>query len=331
VLAVLRGPVVSAVARRLAVSVPLLFVVSALMFVLVSTVPGDPTDAILGPPGLSNATPEQRVALAHELGFDQPLHDRYWNWLTAALHGDLGSSSSASGLGTFGSPVSQIISQAYPTTLSLVLGALVISGVLGVALGIAAAVWRGPLGRTVDAFSMVGFAVPSYWLASLLIVVFAVKLGWLPATDYVPFSQSPVDWLRSIVLPVIALSALPTGVFAKYMRDGMLDALASEHVRMAQANGIPWRKILFANALKPASLQVVTFSGLLVVGLLSSTVFVERVFGLGGLGSVVVNAAVNKDLPVVEGVAVFFTLIVIGINLVIDLVYGLLSPKVRAV
>ena len=324
----LRGPVASAVGRRLALSVPLLFVVTALLFVLISFVPGDPAEGILGPKALSTASPAQYALVDHELGVDKPLYERYWRWLTHAVHGDFGNSIQES---TQGANVMHLIQQRLPTTLSLTLGALLVSLVLGVGLGIASAVWAsGWLGRAVDALSVLGFVVPSYWLAAELIALLAIKERWFPATGYVPFSQSPGEWLRSLVLPVLALAALPIGVFAKYMRDGMLEALGSEHVRIARANGIPWRSIVFVNALKPASLQVATLAGLLVVGLMSSTVFVESVFGLPGLGQTIVNGVVQHDIPVVEGVTVFFTLIVIAANLAVDLVYGLLSPRVRA-
>ena len=326
-LGVLRGPVASALARRLALSVPLLLLVSIVLFVLVSFVPGDPAEAILGPRALSTATPEQYELVNHQLGADRPIYERYWAWLVDAVQGDFGTSISQS---TINQDVMQVISQRFPTTLSLVTGALLVSLVIGVALGVASAVWGGRLGRAVDALSVVGFVVPGYLWAAWLIALLAVKVRWFPATGYVPFSEDPVEWLRSLALPVAALSALPIGIFAKYTRDGMLDALASEHVRMARANGIPWRAIVFRNALKPASLQVATLTGLLAVGLMSSAVFIETVFALPGLGSTVVQATIQHDIFVVQGVAVVITLIVIAVNIVIDVVYGLLSPKVRA-
>jgi peptide/nickel transport system permease protein len=168
-----------------------------------------------------------------------------------------------------------------------------------------------------------------YWIAAELVVVFAVKLGWFPATGYVPFAQSPTEWLRSLVLPVIALSVGAIGAFAKFTREAMMDALASEYVRMARANGISPASIVFRHALKTASLQVLTLAGLFTISLLIGTVFVEIVFALPGMGSLMVQAVLQRDVPLVNGIAVFFCLIVIAVNLVVDLMYSVLSPKVR--
>jgi peptide/nickel transport system permease protein len=305
-------------------SLPLVLLVSVLLFVLLDLVPGDPTEAILGPRGLSGNSPEQYTALARQLGLDQPLYEQYWHWLTGAVHGDLGTSIISH------QAVTDSITQRFPTTLSLIVCTLIVSLLVGVSLGVASAVAGGPIGRFVDAFSVGGFVLPSFWVAAELIILFAVKLHWFPATGYVPFTQSPGDWLRSLVLPVVALSLLPIGVFGKYARDGMLEALASEHVRMARASGVRARSIIWRNALKPASLLVVTNTGTMAVALLSGTVYVETVFALPGLGSLIVSATTSHDVTMVQGVAFFFTLIVIAINLTVDLLYTLLSPKVRA-
>src|SRR5581483_1180340 len=180
-----------------------------------------------------------------------------------------------------------------------------------------------------DALALAGYSVPAFWIGAELIVLFAVKLTWFPATGYVPVSHSPVDWLRSLVLPVAALSLYGIAAVARQTREAMLDVLASEHIRMARANGLPARSILFRHALRNASVPVVTVLGVVAVGLLGGTIFVENVFALPGLGVLVVNASLQGDLPVVQGVAVFFTLVVIVVNLAIDLAYTWLNPRVR--
>jgi peptide/nickel transport system permease protein len=318
-------PVLVAIARRLAVSAPLLFVVSALVFILTSVIPGDATEVVLGPKATSSYPLSAYVRVKHELGLDRSLPEQYWTWLTHAFHGNLGDSLVTS------QSITAAISQAFPVTLSLVAGAIALSVPIGVGLGVLSAVRGGAIGRTVDVVAMVGWVMPVYWLAAEFVVIFAVILGWLPALGYVPLSQSPTEWLRSLILPISALALGPIGGFAKFTREAMLDALGSEYVRLARANGISTVSIIFRHALKTASLQVVTFAGLLIVGLVIGSVFVEKVFALQGIGSLMVNGANQHDLPMVQGVAVFYTLIVFGVNLAIDLAYALLNPKVRAV
>jgi peptide/nickel transport system permease protein len=315
----LEHPLFAVLARRLIFSVPLVFIVSVLVFVLTALTPGDVTQALLG----FNQPTSAYVSLRHQLGLDKPLYQQYWDWLSHAVHGDFGASLLTK------TAVSDVIVQHLPVTLCLVFGALIVSAVVGVGLGILSAVRGGAVGRAVDAFSVFGWVIPVYWLAAMMVVVFAVKLRWFPATGYVSFSQSPLEWLRSLVLPVLALSVGAIAGFAKYTREAMLDALSSEYIRMARANGVPGWSIVFQHAFKSASVQVVTLMGLLTVGLLAGTVFVENVFALPGLGSQIVLSVTQSDLPVVQGIAVFFTLIVVAVNLLVDLAYTVISPKVR--
>jgi peptide/nickel transport system permease protein len=300
-------------------AVPLLFLVSALTFLLVSLTPGNAAHEILG----TTATPQEYAALNRELGLDLPLYDQYWHWLRHAVSGDLGTSIFDH------QAVSHAVAQRIPVTLSLLFGSLLVSVVFGIGLGVFSALRGGAVGRLVDGFALVGFSLPAFWVGAELIVLFAVKVDWLPATGYVPFTQSPVEWLRSLVLPVFALSLYGIAATAKQTREAMLDVLASEHIRMARANGISVRSVTFKHALRNASMPVVTVLGVMAVGLLGGTVLVENVFALPGLGSLMVTAATQHDLPVVVGMAVYFTLMVVVINLFIDLGYAWLDPRVR--
>jgi peptide/nickel transport system permease protein len=318
IVAFARHPLLRVVVRRLLMAVPLLFAVSALSFLLVSLTSGDATDQILGTTG----TAAQHAALRHALGLDLPLYDQYWQWLRHALTGDFGASL------TGGQSVSQQISPRVPVTLSLIVGALLVSIVAGVSLGVLSAVRGGWIGRAVDALALVGFAFPAFWVGAELIVLFAVRFTWFPATGYVAFSQSPAQWLRSLVLPVISLSLYGIAATARQTREAMLDVLGSEYIRMARANGIPAGSVVFKHALRNASMRVVTVLGIQAVGLLGGTVLAENVFALPGLGSLVVTASTEHDLPVVQGVAVYFTVIVVLINLVIDLAYTWLNPRI---
>jgi peptide/nickel transport system permease protein len=314
-----RNRLIRVASRRLVLAVPLLIMVSGLSFVLVSLTPGDAADQILG----TTATPQEYAALRRALGLDLPLYDQYWQWFRHAITGNLGTSIFT------GQSVTQAVSQRIPVTLSLLLGALLVSVVVGVSLGVFSALRGGALGHTVDGLALIGFALPAFWVGAELIVLFAVRLSWLPATGYVFISQSPVGWLKSLVLPVIALSLYGVAATAKQTREAMLDVLGSEYIRMARANGVTSRSIVFCHALKNASLRVVTVLGVVAVGLLGGTVLVENVFALPGLGSLVVTAATEHDLPVVQGVAIYFTVMVVVINLLIDLAYTWLNPRVR--
>jgi len=319
VLELLRHPLLHVVVRRLLLAVPLLFVVSALSFVLVSLTPGDAAHEILG----ANAPPSAYDNLRHELGLDLPLYEQYSRWIRHAVSGDLGAS-----LFT-GEKVTHAIDARLPVTLSLIGLSLAIVFVVGVGLGVLSAVRGGAVGRFVDALSLIGFALPTFWLGLILIVVFAVNLRWFPAVGYVPLAESPSKWIRSLFLPVLALGIHSLAGIAKQTREAMLDALASEYVRMARANGVSARSILFRHALKNAAIRVVTVLGVLTVSLLGGTVIVETVFALPGLGGLAVSNKIQHDLPMVQGIAVYFSVIVVVVNLVVDVAYTWLDPRVR--
>lgn len=312
-------PILRLVLRRALLAVPLLLVVSALSFILVSITPGNAAQEILG----TNAPKESYDKLRLELGLDKPVYDQYWRWLDHALHGDLGRSLFN------GQNVTTLIGERLPVTLSLIILSLVLMLLIGVGLGTLSAVRGGLLGRFVDVIALVGFALPSFWAGAVLIDLFAVKVRWLPATGYVPLTQSPSQWIRALLLPVIALGLHGIAAVAKQTREAMLDVLGSEHIRSARANGIPERSIIFRHALKSAGVRATTILGIQAVGLLGGTVLVENVFALPGVGGLAVTASLQHDLPVVQGIVVLFTLIVIAINLVIDLAYTMLNPRVR--
>jgi peptide/nickel transport system permease protein len=314
----LRNPVLRVVVRRLLLAVPLLFVVSALSFLLSSLAPASVVDSML-----PDATFAQRAALSHKLGLDQPVYEQYWHWLVHALHGNFGASL------TNGQSVAALIGQRFPVTISLVIPTIVIMFIVGVWAGAFSAIRGGALGRLIDTLTLVGFALPGFWVGAVLVAFFADKFHLLPAIGYVSPSVSISQWAKSLVLPVCALSLLPIAVVARQTREAMMDVLASEHVRMAWANGIPPRTIYYRLALKNASIRALTVGGLQTVGLLTGTLFVEQVFTLPGLGSALVMATSTSDLLVTQGIVVFFTLLIVLINLIVDLLYTALDPRVR--
>lgn len=307
------------IVRRLLISVPLVVFVSLLTFLLEALTPGDTARVILG----NNYTPAAYAQLRHQLGLDQSVLVQYWHWLVGALHGNLGVSP-ISGL-----DVANEVTTRLAVTLSLIVGTTVVATVAGLALGVLSAVRGGGAGRVVDVLSLLGFALPNFWLGLVLVTVFAVALRLLPATGYVSLATSPGGWVRSLILPVVALAVHGVTVIAKQTRDGMLNALSRDFVRTLRANGATRRSILFRHALRNAAIPVVTVIGLMFVGLLSGTVLVETVFAMPGLGGLAVQATTQHDLPLIQGVAVVFTLIVVLVNLVVDLAYGWLNPKVR--
>jgi peptide/nickel transport system permease protein len=315
---VLRNAVLRVVARRFLLAVPLLFVVSALSFLLASLAPSNLVNVLL-----PSGTPAQQAALSKRLGFNQPVYEQYWHWVSHALSGNLGASYAT------GQGVAALIWQRLPVTLSLVIPTMVVMFVVGVSAGAVSAVRGGLLARVIDSLTLVGFALPGFWVGAVLVSLFAVKVHLFPAIGYVSLAQSVGDWARSMVLPVCALSLLPIAVMARQTREAMMDVMASEHVRMAWANGIPPRTIFYRLAFKNASMRAVTVGGLQVVGLLTGTLFVEQVFALPGLGSGLSLAASSGDFPVTQGIVVFFTLLIVVINLIVDLVYTLLDPRVR--
>jgi peptide/nickel transport system permease protein len=304
-------------------SLVLLFVVSALTFVLASMAPGDAARAMLSSQS-GSYTQQQYLQLRRALGLDQPLPVQYWHWLDGVLHGSLGNDLLS------GQPIAQALNSRLGPSLSIILATVIVSGLAGVSLGIISALRGGPLGRLVDAVSLAGLAVPNFWLALVLVELLAVKVHVFPATGFTPLGAGVLPWLRSIALPVVTLSAGAVAFIAKQTRDSMADVMSREFITMLRARGLSRRSVVLRHALRNAAIPVVTVAGLLLVSLLGGTVLVEDVFAIPGLGQQAVTAAGSHDLPMIEGVAFYFTLVVVITNLLVDLSYRLLNPRVRA-
>ena len=300
-------------------SVPLVLVVTLLTFLLNSLAPGDLAATILGADG----TREQYLALRTELGLDKPLLLQYLGWLGHAVRGDLGVSFFTK------ESVTGLLNARLGVSVAIMVGVLVVCLSVGLLLGVASALRGGWVGRAIDTLSLLGLIFPSFWLGLVLISVFAVTLRWLPATGYTMFSESPLDWLLSLVLPVVSVSMYSITSIAKQTRDAMNDVMGRDFIRALRACGLPERRVIWQHALRNAALPVVTVLGLVMIAAISGTVFVERVFVLPGLGSLAVSAATNKDILLLQGVTLYFTLMTIAINLLVDLSYGWLNPKVR--
>lgn len=300
-------------------SIPLLLIVSALVFLLQWMAPGDAAESLAGP----GATREQVAQLRHSLDLDEPAHVQYMNWLGDAAHGDLGRSL------INGESVTSTLGQRLPVTFALVTLATLLSAAVGLALGLASSRGGKVTRQVMDVVSIVGFAVPSFWLGLVLVSIFSVRLGLLPANGYTRFADSPQEWIDSLALPVASLGLAGATTVAKQSRDALADAMSQPFIRNLRANGFHERSVLYRHALRTASLPVVTVVALLFISALGGAVVVESVFGLPGLGGLAVSSASRHDIPMIQGVAVYFTLLVIGMNLLLDIAYGWLNPKVR--
>lgn len=305
--------------RRFVLVIPMVIVVSVIMFLLASLVPGDQARAILG----ENATPESLAALRDQLGLNLPWYHQYLNWAQNALQGDLGASIYN------GESVVSILAGRFPVTASLALLSTLVIAAAGISLGLLSALRGGVLGRILDAVSLFGLAVPSFAIAILLVSVFAVTVRIFPATGYAPIASGIGPWIWALVLPVVALSLGGTTLVAKQMRDSAKEALQKDYVRFLRANGVGEVSIVLRHVLKNASIPSITILGIGAVSALTGTVFIENVFVLPGLGSLATQVTLNNDLPVLLGIGVLFTLFAVVISLVVDLLYGVLNPKVR--
>lgn len=307
--------------RRLASIAPVLLVVSFGVFFLLALVPGDPAVTLAG--GV-NATPAQIAHVRAELHLNDPLLVQYWHWLWGALHGNLGTSLST------GQSVAGQIATRFPVTFALVVAAAIVALVVGIPLGVLSGVRPG---GAVDAgartFSTLGLAIPSFWLAIILVSIFAVHWKLFPPTGYVAITTSFAGWLKDITLPAVTLGLLVGATLARQLRAALIDALDTPYVRTAWAKGGTRRSVLLRHGLKNASMPVITVFGVQVGYLLGGAVIVEQIFSIPGLGSYMLSGITDHDLPVVQGVAIVFVLFQMAMSLAADIGYGAVNPKVR--
>jgi len=305
--------------RRLLYGVLLLFVIVTLAYLLLYAAAGNVGRTILGP----TAT-QATVALKNQqLGLNSPLLSRYFSWLGHALTGNFGNSWFTN------QPVTTAIFNRLQVTLTLVFGAVIVSAVLSAVLGVWSALRGGWVDRSVQVFSVLGFAIPGFIIAVFLVRYLALGTHWFKPTGYVPLATSFSGWIRTVTLPVIALSiGLIAGV-AQQVRSSVIDALRQDWVRTLRSRGIPERSILFKHVLRNAGGPALSVLALSFVGLLGGAVIIEDVFGIPGLGQIAVLATSEGDVPLVMGLVVAIGVIVIVVNLVIDLLQGFLNPKAR--
>lgn len=308
------------VAGRLASAVPLILLITIGTFGLGQLMPGDQAYAVAGP----NATPEQVAQVRRDLNLEDPAPVRYVTWLQDAVGGDLGVSAATR------RPVVDELSRRWPVTASLGVAALALSLALGVPIGVAQGLRPGSwLDRALLTLVSVGLAAPAFWLATMLVYLFSVERSWLPAMGYVPFGESPVDWARHIAMPAFTLAVVGAAEIARQLRTGLVGVMRQDHIRAATARGLsPWQ-VAGKHGLRNAALPVLTIVGLRIGQLLAGAVVVEEIFGLHGLGSYTLDAILNQDFAVIQGVVLLTAVVVVAANLLIDILYHWANPKAR--
>ncbi len=309
------------IGSRLLLVVPQLLIVSALVFLLVYLIPGSAAAMILGDAG---ANPEAIARVEAELGLDRPFFVRLGDWVGAALQGDLGVSLQS------GRPVTELIGERLPATLSLVGGGLVVAMVIGIGLGVLAGTHaRRPVDRGVTAFTSLMQSVPEFWLGLILIVVFVIQLGVAPVVAWAPPTQDFGAWIRGLILPALALGAGASALIARQTRTAVAAALESRYADTLTAAGVPRRRIIWVYALKNAMVPVLAASALAVSILFGTSLVMERVFSFPGVGTLLLNSVIGRDFPVVQGTVLVVAILIIVVNLVVDVCYGLINPKAR--
>ncbi|MCW1753902.1 ABC transporter permease [Rhizobium acaciae] len=307
-------------ARRFAGLLITLIVVSLLIFAVMDLLPGDPASIMLG----TSATPETLAALRHSLGLDQPLLLRYGQWLAGVLSGDLGNSL------TYGVPVAGLIVERLAVTLPLALMAIVLSVAIALPLGVLAASRRGGIFDVIATlFSQISIAVPAFWVALLLIILFSTMLGLMPAGGFPGWSAGLTPALQALVMPAVALAMPQAGVLTRVARSAVLDTMHEDFARTAVAKGLSRSAVLWRHIVPNALIPILTMIGLQFTFLVAGAVLVENVFNLPGLGRLALQALSQRDIIVMQDVVLFFAGLVIVMNFIVDLSYLAIDPRMR--
>lgn len=306
--------------RRIIYMVIVLIIMSAIIFALMNIVTGDPVIMMLG----QDADQQTVAAIKEKLGLDRPLSVQYLDWVSHVIRGDLGDSY------TLPMSVVDLILQRLPVTLELTFLAVILSLVVAVPLGIIAAIrFRSKVDLAILIFSVLGISIPNFWLGILLIFLFSLGLKILPASGFVPFLEYPLENLKLMILPVLTLSAWYTAVYLKFTRSTFIQALRSEYILVARAKGILDKRVYWIHALKNTLIPLTTVVGVTISGLFGGAVVTETIFGLPGIGRLLVDAILGRDLPLIEGIVMFITVSVVVSNLIVDIIYVYIDPRIR--
>lgn len=326
--------------KRLLIVIPTLLGASIIVFLLIHIIPGDPVTVMLG----ERASDAAREALIERLGLDQPLHIQFWTWLTNAAQGDFGRSIRSN------TAVMDEIFARLPATIELTLAAVIIAVVFGIFFGVTAARYRNSImDQMAIGFSLLGVSIPIFWLGMMMIFLFSVVMGWLPVSGRLSLGlgiesisglylvdslltgnmQAFWDALRHLIMPAAALSTVSLALFVRVTRSSMLDVLSEDYVRTARAKGLGMNKVIYKHALKNALIPIVTVVGLSVAQLLGGAVLTETVFSWPGIGRLLITSIGFRDYPMIQGIVLLVVLAFIMINLIVDLIYAYLDPRIR--
>ena len=309
------------IGRRMLSTVPMLVLVGLITFLMIHLTPGDPAAVVAG----ENASNEAIEGTRERLGLNAPLPVQFWHWAVAVVQGDLGKSF------TSGRPVTTLILERLPITLSLASGATLVGLVIAIPLGMLAAVQRDSwIDRLTVFTTSLGIAAPEFFIGLLLVLVFALELGLLPATGYVPFFNDPLEWAVRLILPSLALGLGVAAELTRQVRGALRDVLARDYIQTARAKGLSTLSVIFKHGLKNAAIPVVTVLGLQIRRLLGGTVIIEQIFNINGVGQLAVRAVFLRDVPLLLGIALITAVVVLIVNMLVDMSYGYFDPKVRA-
>jgi peptide/nickel transport system permease protein len=306
--------------RRLIHSLIIVWGCATLVFFLIRAIPGDPVIQMLG----TEYTPEAADALRDKLGLDEPVYVQYVQWLGNMIRGDFGTSI------TGAESVGSAIMSGLPKTLSISIMAFIIATAIAIPAGVLAALKRNSFADfSVSLIAFLGVSMPSFWFGIILIIVFAVNLGWLPSLGYASLTEDGfVEWLKHLILPSLAVGAGYAAILMRFVRAGLLEAMSSDYIRTARAKGLTERRVVVWHGLRNSMIPVVTVAGIQVALLLSGAVVIETVFSIRGIGRLLVGAIFDKDYPMVQGTILVVTVIFVMANLIVDILYTLLDPRI---
>lgn len=307
-------------AKRLVDLIPTLFLVAIIVFAITRMIPGDPASTMLGP----QASVEDVNRLREQMGLDEPKLQQFFQYMKELLHFDLGYSMA------YRRPVAELIMERFPNTIILTIFSLILSLLVGVTAGILSAVKKGSIwDYFFTVLSLVGVSIPVFWLGIMLVLLFSVNLGWLPSTGIGNMSNGLVDYLKHLILPGVTLATIPMATFSRITRSSMLEVLEQNYIKTAKAKGLKGTIIVLKHALKNAMTPILTVMGMQISSMLGGAVLTETIYSWPGMGRLIVDAINKRDFVVVQGTVLFLAVLFVLVNLVVDLLYTVVNPKVN--